>query len=396
MNVSALVASLAPSPTMAIDARAKALQAEGRDVVNFGAGEPDFETPRHIKDAAVTAIEQGMTRYTAVGGTLSLRRAIAGRIEAETGVHYNPDQILVSVGAKHSLFNALLALVNPGDKVLVPSPYWVSYPEQVKIAHGETVVVPLAAAEGFRLRAEDLERAYVPGVRGLILNSPSNPTGAVVDPREVARIAEWIRERDLWVLSDEIYHRLLYHGARHRSLIEEPDMQARTIYIDGVSKAYAMTGWRIGYAAGPLNVIQGMAKLQSQATSNPSSVSQAAAEVALGGAQDVVEDMRRQFSERRGVALSLLGGIPGFKPIAPQGAFYVFVDTAELAGARLRGRLIQDGDGLAELLLDHAGVAVVPGSGFGYPQGFRLSFATSRALIEEGIGRIASLVKEAQ
>lgn len=381
---------------MAIDARAKALQAEGRDVVNFGAGEPDFETPGHIKDAAVAAIEQGMTRYTAVGGTLSLRRAIVGRIQAETGVSYDPAQVLVSVGAKHSLFNALLALVNPGDKVLVPSPYWVSYPEQVKVAGGETVVVPLEAHNGFRLTAGDLERAYVPGVRGLILNSPSNPTGAVVNPAEVGRIAEWIGQRDLWVLSDEIYHRLVYQGAQHRSLIEEPGMAARTIYIDGVSKAYAMTGWRIGYAAGPLDVIQGMAKLQSQATSNPSSVSQAAAEAAVGGPQEVVEDMRRQFAERRDRAMSLLRGIKGFNPIPPEGAFYVFVDTAELAGARLRGRLVRDGDGLAELLLEHAGVAVVPGSGFGYPQGFRMSFATSQAQIEEGIGRIASLIKEVQ
>lgn len=393
MELSIRTQALSPSPTMAIDARAKALLAEGQDVINFSAGEPDFDTPNHIKEAAITAIHNGDTKYTPVGGTLELRRAVAAHVASVAGVQYRPEEILVSVGAKHSIYNALMALVNSGDKVLLPVPYWVSYSEQIRLAQGEPVLVALSGDNGFRLTVEQLESAWQPGVRGLILNSPSNPTGAVIPPSEIERIAEWLRQRDVWVISDEIYHRLLYGDHRHQSIAAMPGMQERTVYVNGVSKAYAMTGWRIGYAAAPLPITQAMAKVQSQSTSNPTSVAQAAALAALTGPQDVVEAMRQEFAVRRELAVRLLRDIPGLNPIEPDGAFYVWVETRDLVGRQIGERDIKDADSLAAVLLDVAQIAVVPGSGFGYPHAFRLSFATSRERITEGIGRMAAALR---
>jgi aspartate aminotransferase len=384
--------ALSPSPTMAIDARAKALLAEGQDVINFSAGEPDFDTPEHIKEAAVAAIGRGDTKYTAVAGTVALRQAIADHVAEVAGVRYTPDEIVVSVGAKHSLYNALMALVNPGDKVLLPVPYWVSYSEQIRLAGGEPVFVPLAPSRHYRLSVEDLEAHWQPGVVGLILNSPSNPTGAVVEPDEIRRIAEWVQRKDIWVISDEIYHRLLYGTVRHQSIAAVEGMRERTIYVNGVSKAYAMTGWRIGYAAAPKPLAAAMAGIQSQSTSNPTSIAQAAALAALTGPQDVVEAMRQEFERRRALAYDLLSGIRGLKPLLPDGAFYVWVDTEAWAGRTLAGTVVEDADTLAAVLLDRALVAVVPGSGFGVRHAFRLSFATSQERIREGLGRMAQLL----
>jgi aspartate aminotransferase len=383
---------LAPSPTMAIDARAKALIAEGVDVVNFGAGEPDFDTPAHIRQAAEAALEQGQTRYTAAAGMPALRKAVAERARAATGVAYAPEQVVVSAGAKHSLFNAVMALVNPGDAVLLPSPYWVTYPEQIQLAEGRTILVPLAPQDGFRLTRAALEAAWQPGVKGLILNAPSNPTGAVIAPEAVADIAAFCVERDLWVISDEIYDRLLYDGTEHRSIVSLPGMAERSVYINGVSKTYAMTGWRIGYACAPKPVASAMDRLQSQSTSNPTTFAQVGALAALTGPQEVVEEMRRAFAERRLVAYELMRKIPGLRPILPDGAFYLWVEMEGWMGRELAGMRIGDSDDLARVLLEEARVAVVPGRGFGRPEGFRLSFATSLERIREGIGRIATLL----
>jgi aspartate aminotransferase len=385
-------ARLQPSPTMAIDARAKALKASGVDVVNFGAGEPDFDTPAHIRDAAIAALERGETRYTAAAGTEALRRAAAAYASAATGVSYAASQVVISVGAKHSIFNALMALVNPGDGVLLPAPYWVSYPEQIRLAEGIPVPVPLSPANGFRLTRGDLEAAWRPGVTGLILNAPSNPTGAVIPPDELARIAAFVEERDLWVISDEIYDQLVYGDVPHRSLAGLPGMADRTVYVNGVSKTYAMTGWRIGFAAAPPPVAAAMERLQSQCTSNPTTFAQAGALAALTGPQEPVREMLTAFRERRELAYRLVSQIPGLIPLKPDGAFYLWVEMEDLIGCEIAGQRVENGDHLAAVLLEAARVAVVPGSGFGRPQGFRLSFATSRDRIEEGIRRIAALL----
>ncbi|MCY0885365.1 MAG: pyridoxal phosphate-dependent aminotransferase, partial [Firmicutes bacterium] len=383
---------LAPSPTMAVDAKAKELKAQGRNIINFSAGEPDFDTPEPIRAAGIRAIENGHTRYTAVGGTPELKRAVAARIREDIGLTYAPGEILVSVGAKHSLFNAVMALVDPGDGVLLPVPYWVTYPEQIKLAEGVVQPVPLSAETGWALTAEAVEAALDGRSRGLILNSPSNPTGAVVPPEELARIAEVVRAHDLWVIADEIYARLLYDGARHQSIATFPGLRERTVVINGVSKAYAMTGWRIGYAAGPAEVIAAMTNLQSQSTSNPAAMTQDAAVEALAGPQEAVEAMRREFERRRRVALEGLAGVRGLRAFPPQGAFYLWIDAGEWMGRELRGRPIRNADDLALVLLEEAEVALVPGSGFGVPTYLRMSYATSTANIREGLSRLQAVL----
>jgi aspartate aminotransferase len=392
MQLSLRIERVAPSPTMAIDSRAKQLMADGVDVVNFGAGEPDFDTPAHIREAAESALTRGQTRYTAAAGMPELRRAVAEYTTRETGVHYDPDQVVVSVGAKHALYNALMALVNPGDGVLLPAPYWVTYPEQVKLAEGDPVVVPLAPENGFRLTRRDLERAWRPHVRGLILNTPANPTGAMVPPEELEAIAAFVRERDLWVVSDEIYDRLVYGTIAHRSIAAYPGMAERTVYVNGCSKTYAMTGWRIGWACAPKPVAAAMDRFQSQCTSNATTFAQAGALAALRGPQDVVESMRAAFAARRELAFNLVREIPGLQPVEPDGAFYLWVELGSWLGRRVGDTLLRDGDDFARVCLEQARVAVVPGSGFGRPEGFRLSFATSEARIREGIGRIKELL----
>ncbi|NMP21662.1 pyridoxal phosphate-dependent aminotransferase [Sulfobacillus sp. DSM 109850] len=379
---------------MTLDAKTKALIGQGQDVVNLTAGEPDFDTPEHIRLAAADAMNRGETRYTPVGGTPRLKQAAAERLKLDTGIDYAPDQVLVSAGAKHSLYNAVMSLVNPGDGVLLPVPYWVTYPEQIRLAGGLIEWVPIAPAHKDELTVEDLERAVSKKSRGLILNSPSNPSGAVIGRGHLEEIAAFCRERDLWVISDEIYMRLVYDGVEAVSIASFPGMMERTIVINGVSKAYAMTGWRIGYAAGPRSVIQAMANLQSQSTSNPTSISQAAALAALTGPQEPVEEMRREFDRRRRYAVSRIQTIKGLEVNDPKGAFYLWVNMEPLVGRTIAGRTITNADDLALAWLEEAGVSVVPGSGFGVANYFRMSYATSMERLAEGLDRMERLLGE--
>lgn len=379
---------------MALDAKTKALISQGLDVVNLTAGEPDFDTPAFIRDAAEQAINRGETRYTAVGGTVPLKSAIVSRLKEDTGLSYAADQVLVSVGAKHSLYNAILALTNPGDGVMLPVPYWVTYPEQIRLAGGDVEFVEIDVQHQGVLAARDLARAVSPKSKGLILNSPSNPSGAVIGRSQLEAIARFAIEHDLWVVSDEIYARLVYDGVEAVSIAQFPGMQERTIVINGVSKAYAMTGWRIGYAAGPRAVIQAMANLQSQSTSNPSSISQAAAEAALTGPQEPVEEMRREFDRRRRYAVSRIQSMHGLAVHEPKGAFYLWVSMAGVTGRTIRGRAITNADDLALLWLEEANVSVVPGSGFGVRDYFRMSYATSMERLAEGLDRMERLLGE--
>jgi len=380
------------SPTLAIDREAKALEARGEDVVNFGIGEPDFDTPPFIVEAAMTALHRGMTRYTAVEGTPELRRAIAAYLRRTEGLHYGPSEVMATVGAKEAIYEALMALVNPGDGVLVPAPYWVSYPEQIRLAEGTPVVVPTRREAGYRLTGDDLERAFVPGVKGLIVNSPNNPTGAVLGPEEQRAVADFAVRRDLFVISDEIYHRLTY-ARPAASIARWPGMRERTVVVNGVSKTYAMTGWRLGFAAGPAPVIRAMSRLQGQITSNPTSVSQAATRAALTGDDRAVATMRDTFAARRRLMLAGLARIPGLDPVPPDGAFYVWVETSGLAG-RFEGRPLSDGTVLAECLLRSCHVAVVPGRGFGRDDAIRLSFAQSEERIQEGLRRMTAVLEK--
>ena len=396
LSVTDRLKQLSPSPTMAIDAKVKSLIREGRDVINLTAGEPDFDTPSAIRQAAVAAMEKGETRYTPAGGTQELKRAVSDRLQKDTGLTYQPEEILVSVGAKHSLYNAVMALVSPGDGVLVPVPYWVTYPEQVRLAEGIFEPVNIAAERQGELSTKDLEAAITPKSRGLILNSPSNPSGAVIESGELQAIAEFVVDHDLWVLSDEIYGRLVYEGAEQRSIASFRGMRERTIVINGVSKAYAMTGWRIGYAAGPKEVIAAMANLQSQSTSNPSSISQAAAVAALTGDQAPVDTMRLNFDQRRRYTLERINRITGLTAATPKGAFYLWVDLSPWLGKEIAGRRIENGDDLAFVLLEEAGVGVVPGSGFGVDDHFRLSYATSMKLLADAMDRMQRLLSSVE
>ncbi len=379
---------------MALDAKTKALIQGGVDVVNLTAGEPDFDTPVFIRQAAADAINRGETRYTPVGGTVRLKSAIQDRLKMDTGIEYGADQVLVSVGAKHSLYNAIFALTNPGDGVLLPVPFWVTYPEQIRLAGGEAQLVAIDPSHKGELRVEDLEKVVRPNTKGIILNSPSNPSGAVIGRARLAAIAEFAADRNLWVISDEIYARLVYDGMEAVSIASMPGMGERTVVINGVSKAYAMTGWRIGYAAGPRHVIQAMANLQSQCTSNPSSISQAASEAALTGPQEPVEEMRREFDRRRRYAVSRIQDMPGLRVNEPKGAFYLWVDMSQLLGRTIGGRVVNNADDLALLWLEDARVSVVPGSGFGVNDHFRMSYATSMERLAEGLDRMERLLGE--
>lgn len=388
------VASLAPSPTMTLDAKTKALIGQGLDIVNLTAGEPDFDTPEFIRQAAEEAMNRGETRYTPVGGTARLKKAVIERLKTDTGLSYGAEEVLVSAGAKHSLYNAVLALTNPGDGVLLPVPYWVTYPEQIRLAGGEVQLVTIAAEHRGELTAEDLERAVRPNTRGLILNSPSNPSGAVVGRAHLESIAQFALQHHLWIISDEIYSRLIYDGVEALSIAALPDMRDRTLVINGVSKAYAMTGWRIGYTAGPQAIIAAMANLQSQSTSNPSSISQAAAQAALEGPQEPVEEMRREFDRRRRYAVSRVQSMPGLTVNEPKGAFYLWVNAAGVMGRTIRGRNVTNADDLALVWLEEGRVSVVPGSGFGVDDHFRLSYATSMDRLAEGLDRMEQLLEE--
>jgi aspartate aminotransferase len=389
--------TLAPSSTLAVQAKAKELRARGVDVISFGAGEPDFDTPERIKEAAVAAMRRGQTKYTEVGGIPELRSAVCTKLRRDDGLAYEPADVLVSCGAKHTLFNIVTALVNPGDEVLVPSPFWVSYPEQVRLLGGVPVPVETREATGFDLDPDRLRAAVSPRSRMVVLNSPNNPTGAVFSSQALQAVAALAVERGLWVISDECYASLTFDG-RHVSIASlGPEIKARTLVVNTCSKAYAMTGWRIGYAAGPRDLIRAMTDVQSQVTSNPSSVAQWAAVEALTGPQDDVAAMAREFDRRRRLIIGGLNALPGVACGMPKGAFYAFANVSGLFGRTWThdgtARVLKSSLDVAAFLLEEARVAVVPGLDFGSDAHVRLSYATSETLIREGLARMAAAIK---
>ncbi|RJX18127.1 MAG: pyridoxal phosphate-dependent aminotransferase [Ammonifex sp.] len=393
MRLSSRAMGISPSPTLAVDARAKELASAGERIINFGVGEPDFDTPENIKEAAAQAMSRGMTKYTPVPGILELRKAICEKLFKDNGLEYQPGEIVVSCGAKHSLYNAIQVLVEEGDEVIVPAPYWVTYVEQIKLAGAKPVVIQTRPENGFKILPEDIVQALSPDTRLLILNTPSNPTGSVYTVAEIKALAEVLITAGIWVLSDEIYEKLIYDGARHTSIAAvSPEIKERTIVVNGVSKAYAMTGWRIGYAAAPAGVAKAMTGLQSHCTSNPDSIAQAAALEALRGPQQSLSTMVAAFAERREYILQRLDQVPGIKCGRPGGAFYVFPDVSAYFGRRLNHTTVASGTDLAALLLEEAKVAVVPGAAFGDDRFVRISYATSFENIKEGLNRIATVL----
>ena len=379
---------LAPSATLAMSQKSSEMKAQGIDVINMSVGEPDFNTPDHIKEAAKQAIDQNYSRYSPVPGYPELRRAIADKLRRENGLDYAVSEILVSNGAKQSVCNTVMALVNPGDEVIIPAPYWVSYPQMALLAGGEPVIVEATFEQDFKMTPEQLEAAITPKTRLLIICSPSNPTGSVYNKEELRALADVIlRHDDLYVLADEIYEHINYVG-RHESIAQFPGMKERSIIVNGVSKAYAMTGWRIGYIAAPEWIVKGCNKLQGQYTSGPCSVSQKAAEFAYTQSQECVEQMRQAFERRRDLIVSLAREIPGLEVNVPQGAFYLFPKCASFYGKRCGDRLIQNSTDLAMYLLEVGHVATVGGDAFGDPQCFRMSYATSDDNIREAMRRI--------
>ncbi|MBQ3226375.1 MAG: pyridoxal phosphate-dependent aminotransferase [Clostridia bacterium] len=370
------------------------MKAEGIDVVGFGTGEPDFDTPQYIKDAAIAAICEGKTKYTPAAGTIDLRKAICKKLKDENGLDYTFDQIVVSNGAKHSLVNTFQAILNPGDEVIIPAPFWVSYPEMVKMADGVPVVLTTSEADSFKFTAEEFRAAITPKTRAVVLNSPSNPTGMVYTEEELRAIADVAVENNIYVVSDEIYEHLIYEG-KHVSIASfSPEIKDLTIIINGVSKTYAMTGWRIGYAAAPQAIAKVMSNIQSHATSNPNSIAQAATVAALGGGKEEIEMMKKAFAERRDYMVERINSIPGISCLKPSGAFYVMMNISKLKGRTMAGKLIETSDDFANALLDSAKVAVVPCSGFGADDFVRWSYATAMENIKEGLDRVEKFIKD--
>ena len=379
---------LTPSPTLALAARARALRAQGIDVLSFTAGEPDFDTPERVKDAAIRALRDGLTKYTDAGGIPELKSAICAKLRRDSGLAYEPAEVIASVGAKHTLYNICAVMVDPGDEVIVPAPYWVSYTEQVRLCEGVPVVVPTDEARGFHLDVDALRRAVTPRTKLLILNTPNNPTGAVFPRADLERVASLALERGFHVVSDECYDALAYEGRVPSIAALGPEIKARTLLVNTCSKAYAMTGWRLGFAAGPREIVKAMGDLQGQCTSNPTSIAQWAAVEALGGPQDEVAKMAGEFDRRRRVIVEGLNRIPGFRCPMPQGAFYAFPDVSGLFGRRWNGRPLSGSADVTTFLLEAARVAVVPGADFGSDRHLRISYACGLEQIEEGLARI--------
>ena len=389
MRLATRVAKIKPSETLAITAKANALKAEGRDVISFGAGEPDFDTPANIKQAAIRAIEAGFTKYTPVGGTDELKDAIINKLKTDNSLVYKRSQIVVSCGAKHSLYNLAQALFEPGDEVIIPAPYWVSYPDIVVLAGGTPVILNALEKDGFKIKPEQLKAAITSNTRALIINGPSNPTGAAYSPEELKAIASVLIDENILIITDDIYEKILYTKYPFANIASvESKLKDRTIVVNGVSKAYAMTGWRIGYAAGPEEIISAVSKIQSQNTSNPTSISQKASVEALNGDQSVVSMMVGEFRKRRDVIVAALNDIPNVKCLLPEGTFYVFPNVSGVYGHSYKGKKITDSTQLIDYLLDEANVAAVPGAAFGSDDHIRLSYATSLKNIEEGVKRI--------
>jgi len=384
------VKTLTPSATLAITAKAKELKANGIDVIGLGAGEPDFNTPKNILDAAAESMYQGHTKYTPAGGLPALKKAIIDKLARDNHLDYKPNEILVGIGAKHVLYTLFQVILNEGDEVIIPIPYWVSYPEQVKLAGGVPVYVESTSEQDFKITADQLRDAVTAKTKAVILNSPSNPSGMVYSREELEALAEVAVEKDILIVSDEIYEKLLYNGLEHFSVASiSEEVKARTILINGVAKSHSMTGWRIGYAAGNAEIIESMTDLASHSTSNPTTTSQYATIEAYNGPQDSVEEMRAAFESRLETIYPKLNAIPGFKVIKPQGAFYLLPDVSEAAQKTGYASV----DEFVTALLTEANVAVVPGSGFGLPTTIRLSYATSLENLEEAVRRMDNFVK---
>ena len=380
-----------PSPTIAISTKARELKAAGRDVIGLAAGEPDFDTPDHIKEAAKAAMDRGETRYTAVAGTPELRQAIVDKLKRDNGLDYSPDQISVGCGGKQNIYNALMATLNPGDEVIIPAPYWVSYPDITLLAEGKPVIVDCPAEAGFKMRPEDLEAAITPKTKWLILNSPSNPTGAAYSRDDLKGLTDvLLRHPHVWVMTDDMYEYLVYDGFEFATPAQvEPALMDRTLTLNGVSKAYCMTGWRVGYAAGPLELIKAMNKIQSQSTTHTASISQAAAVAALNGPRDFIAANNAVFVERRDLVVKMLNEAEGITCHKPEGAFYVYPSCAGMLGKKTPDGNVLETDGdVVTYLLDSEGVAAVHGEAFGLSPHFRVSYATSTELLKEACTRI--------
>jgi aspartate aminotransferase len=384
---------LKPSPTLLLAARARELKQQGIDVLDFSGGEPDFDTPEPVKNAAVKAIEEGFTKYTAVGGIPELKEAIREKFLRDQKIDYHPREIVVSNGAKHSLYQLFQVLVNPGDQVLLPTPAWVSYPDQILLNQGEPVFVPCREEDGFRLDPDSLEQVLTPRSKILVLNSPNNPTGAIIDQKKLERIAEIVLRHNLLVISDEIYEKINYTKDPVPSIASiDPAIRARTIIVNGVSKTYAMTGWRIGYAAGPREIMEALDTVQSQTASNPNSIAQKAASFAIRSGEQYFSSMLEEYRKRRDWVVSSFLQVPGITCLYPDGAFYVFPNISALLGKSYKDVPIQTAYELAEFFLDVARVAMVPGTPFGSPLHMRMSYAASLSSLQAGIKRISDAV----
>ena len=394
MSLSKRANSIISSPTLAITAKAKAMRAQGIDIIGFGAGEPDYDTPEHIKEEARKALKEGFTKYTPAAGIESLKKAICKKFEEDNGLNYDPGQVIVSCGAKHSLYNAIQVICEEGDEVVLPSPYWVSYPEQIKLSGARPVMVETGEADGFKLSPEKFLGSITPRTKLLILNSPNNPTGAVYSREELSALAGIAVDKEIFVISDEIYEKMVYDGVKHVSIASlNPRIKDLTVVINGVSKAYAMTGWRIGYAAaGNKEIIAAMSRLQSHSTSNPDSIAQRAAVEAISGSQEPLKKMLAEFKKRREYLVGKLNELKGFSCRKPQGAFYAFPCISGVLGKDFQGREIKGSSSLTELFLNEARVAVVPGAAFGQDDYLRFSYATSLENIVEGLSRIEDVL----
>jgi aspartate aminotransferase len=384
--------NIKPSPTIAVSMKAAELKASGKDIISLGMGEPDFDTPQNIKQAAIAAIERGETKYTAVDGTALLKKAVITKFKRENSLEYKPSEIIVSTGAKQVIYNAFIASINPGDEVIIPAPYWVSYPDMVLLAGGKPVIVESSEKNNFKISPTDLEKAITPKTKWLLLNSPSNPTGACYSDDELKKLAEvLLRHNHVHILTDDIYEHLIFDDLKFATIAEiEPKLKDRTLVVNGVSKAYAMTGWRIGYGAGPEKLIKAMAMIQSQSTSSPCSISQAASVEALMGTQDYIKPNAKLFQTRRDMVVKMLNKIDGINCNIPNGAFYVFPSCRGLFGKKTTsGKVIENDNDFASYLLEEALVAVVPGVAFGAPDFFRISYAASEEFLENSMQRIA-------
>ena len=389
MKLSRRSQKVKPSPTLAITAKAKAMRTQGIDVISFGAGEPDYDTPQHIKEAAIQALQEGFTKYTPAGGINELKDAITEKLLKENKIHYKRDQILISCGGKHSLYNVAQALINDGDEVIVPAPYWVSYPPIIMLAGGKPVILSTSEEEGFRLSPEALEESITSKTKAMIINSPSNPTGSAYTRRDLEKLAEIALKHKIYIISDEIYEKIVYDGFEHVSIASlGEEIKNITLLVNGVSKTYSMTGWRIGYTAGSREIIEAMDKIQSQSTSNPTSFAQMGALAALCGTQENIMLMAEEYQRRRDLiweSLMLINDISCYKPL---GAFYVFPNIGVYLGRRFKGKKLEDSSQLSSFLLDEARVAVVPGIDFGAEGYIRLSYPISPKVIQEGVKRI--------